>query len=131
MDRGFETPDDFSWNEPVTANVCAAEAFYSAVRRWTLKKENSASGPHTTIEAGGEPIGGIMRLPETIPAAAPPRWTPHVTVKDVDAAGRRTQEDGGTVLVPPTDIPSIGRFCSLPDPQGAVLNAIPYARPSS
>jgi hypothetical protein len=29
--------------------------------------------------------------------------------------------------VPPTDIPNVGRFCVLQDPQGSVVSAITYA----
>ncbi len=33
---------------------------------------------------------------------------------------------GGMMLPPPTDIPDVGRFCVLQDPQGAVVNLITY-----
>jgi len=33
---------------------------------------------------------------------------------------------GGKLLRPPEDIPDIGRFCVLQDPQGATLCAITY-----
>ena len=130
MDRRFETPGDFSWTELMTTDVPAAEAFYSAVLGWKLKKTSLAGGSYTIIEADGEQVGGIMQLPDAAPVA-PPRWTPFVTVQDVDAVARKAEENGGTVLVPPTDIPSLGRFCTLRDPQGAVLNAITYMHPSS
>jgi uncharacterized protein len=36
---------------------------------------------------------------------------------------------GGRVLIEPTDIPGIGRFAVLQDPQGAVLNIMEYGMP--
>jgi len=33
---------------------------------------------------------------------------------------------GGRILVPPTDIPNVGRFCTFQDPQGAILSSITY-----
>jgi Sigma-70, region 4 len=39
-----------------------------------------------------------------------------------DEAAARTQELGGTVLLPPMDIP-VGRFTIVADPQGAVFTA--------
>ena len=48
---------------------------------------------------------------------------------DVDLTAAKAEELGGKVLVPPTDIPRVGRFCVLQDPQGAVLSAITYCRP--
>jgi uncharacterized protein len=43
-------------------------------------------------------------------------------VADADEAAARTQELGGTVLLPPMDIP-VGRFTIVADPQGAVFSA--------
>ena len=43
-------------------------------------------------------------------------------VPDADQAAARAQELGGTVLLPPMDIP-IGRFTVVADPQGAAFTA--------
>jgi predicted enzyme related to lactoylglutathione lyase len=43
-------------------------------------------------------------------------------VADADQAAARTKELGGTVLLPPMDIP-VGRFTIVADPQGAVFTA--------
>jgi len=130
MDRRFETQGDFSWTELMTTNVPAAKAFYGAVLGWKLKDEDMPSGPYTAIEAGGEQVGGMMRMPVAVPQGTAPHWAAYVTVEDVDAVAKRVQQNGGIVLVPPTDIPSIGRVCRFRDPQGAVLNAITYTSPS-
>jgi predicted enzyme related to lactoylglutathione lyase len=61
-----------------------------------------------------------MTLPEQA-AGAPPHWLGYVGSPDVDGTARRAAELGGQVLVPPTDIPNIGRFTVLRDPQGAVI----------
>ena len=31
---------------------------------------------------------------------------------------------GGTIVMPPTDIPNVGRFCQIQDPTGAVFSVI-------
>jgi predicted enzyme related to lactoylglutathione lyase len=54
-------------------------------------------------------------------------WGVYVTVDDVDATAAKAEELGGKILVPPTDIPNVGRFCVLQDPQGSVISAITYA----
>ena len=41
---------------------------------------------------------------------------------DVDAYAGRVTKAGGAVHVPPTDIPNIGRFAMVADPQGAVFS---------
>jgi predicted enzyme related to lactoylglutathione lyase len=48
----------------------------------------------------------------------------YVTVADVDAAATRITELGGSVSVPPTDIPGIGRFAVVGDPTGAYFSII-------
>jgi hypothetical protein len=49
-------------------------------------------------------------------------------VDDVDAIAAKVTELGGRVLVPPMDIPTVGRFATFQDPQGAVISAITNAR---
>jgi uncharacterized protein len=39
---------------------------------------------------------------------------------------RHAEALGAKTLVPPTDIPNVGRFCTFQDPQGAVISAITY-----
>jgi uncharacterized protein len=52
---------------------------------------------------------------------APPSWIGYVAVDDVDATTERVKRLGGTVYVPPSDIPNVGRFSVLADPQKAVF----------
>lgn len=70
------------------------------------------------IMAGPGPIGGIVEE-KAIPAS---HWMPYCSVPDVDAAAARVKELGGTVCVPPTDIPNTGRFAVVGDPQGAYFS---------
>jgi predicted enzyme related to lactoylglutathione lyase len=58
----------------------------------------------------------------------PPNWGAYVTVDDVDATAVLAEKLGGKILVPPTDIPTVGRFSVIQDPQGAVLSAITYVK---
>jgi len=51
-----------------------------------------------------------------------------VTVDDVDKTAEIVQANGGKLLLPPTDISTIGRFCVFQDPQGAVLVVITYTK---
>lgn len=83
-------------------------------------------GTYLVVKAGGKNVGGIMKMPANVPAGTPPSWSTYVTVADVDATARKIVEQGGKLLVPPRDIPNTGRFCTLQDPQGAILNAMTY-----
>lgn len=126
MDR-FKTHGDFSWVELMTTDVPAAKHFYREVFGWKLKESDMpGTGGYTLIKAGGNEVGGMMKLPPDVPSGTPPHWMAYVTVEDVEAVARKVRELGGKVLVPPTEIPQVGRFCTFQDPQGAVISAIQY-----
>ncbi len=70
--------------------------------------------------AGEQSVGGMMETPADAKArGVPPHWMIYVGVHDDDATTARTRSLGGTVNVPPSDIPKVGRFAVLADPQGA------------
>jgi len=128
MKDRFETHGDFSWCELLTNDVEGAKAFYREVFGWEMKDIELEEGPYTIIKAGDRQVGGIMKMPAQVPAGTPPHWESYVTVDDVDAVAERVKEGVGRLLVPPTDIPGVGRFCTFQDPQGAVLCAITYEK---
>jgi predicted enzyme related to lactoylglutathione lyase len=69
------------------------------------------------------PLGGVMTLPDEAKAmGASPHWMGHVEVDDVDATVAQVNAKSGTVHVPPTTIPKVGRFSVIADPQGASLS---------
>ena len=64
-----------------------------------------------------------------LPAEAqemPPAWGAYVTVDDVDARTTQAERLGGKICRPPEDIPDVGRFSVIQDPQGATLMLITY-----
>ncbi|WP_334162279.1 VOC family protein [Phenylobacterium sp.] len=112
----------FIWCELMTPDVAAAKAFYVQLLGWSL--EEMTGGDMTYTLAGpGPAIAGMMELPDDLKAAGvPPNWTGYVDVDDVDAAAEKAKQLGGSVQVPPTDIPDIGRFAVIADPGGAVIS---------
>ena len=119
----------FSWSELMTTDVDAAKQFYGTLFGWETEEFLGAGMPYTLIKVSGETVGGMMApTPECTGKA--PAWGVCVTVDDVDATARQVETLGGKLLHPPTDIPSVGRFCVLQDPQGATLSAITYAERS-
>ena len=52
----------------------------------------------------------------------PPNWMVYFAVDDVDATVAKAQSLGANVLVPGMDIPEVGRFATLTDPQGAAFS---------
>jgi predicted enzyme related to lactoylglutathione lyase len=113
----------FVWYDLMTTDPEAAQAFYTAVMGWGTQVWENSGMSYTMWTAGDKPLGGIMKLPdEAVASGARPHWVGYVAVPDTDATVSRAQELGGKVMVPPTDIPTVGRFAVIADPQGA-LNA--------
>ena len=123
----YKTHGAFSWAELMTADPARAAEFYGSLFGWTV--ENMDMGPQGTyrvVKAAGSSVGGIMALPKDSPGM-PPHWGSYVTVDKVDDTVARCGELGGKVLMPPMDIPGVGRMAVLQDPQGAVINVITYS----
>jgi len=122
----FKTHGAFSWNELVTTDPDAALRFYTTLFGWTTEPMAMAKGgTYHVVKAGEAAIGGVMALPRDA-AGMPPVWGCYVTVDDTDATARQCVDLGGKVIHGPEDIPGVGRFAVLADPQGAVVHVIAY-----
>ena len=112
----------FLWYDLLTTDVAAARAFYRRVAGWSVEIWSAGDEPYPMWTVGDRPIGGVMDLPpEARAQGAPPHWMGYVGATDVDATTARAQELGARVLVAPRDIPEVGRFGVLCDPDGAVF----------
>ncbi len=117
-----------NWNELMTSDPDGAKAFYGALLGWEMKEYPVEDCNYTVIKAGDREIGGIMCLPPEAKALnAPPHWGCYITVDDVDVTVAKAIELGAQVIIAPRDIPEVGRFTVIRDPQGAVINFITYA----
>ncbi len=110
----------FVWHELATAEVKKATAFYSEIFGWSASEENMGpGGMYTMLKLGSTGVGGITAL--TPAEKMPSHWRMYCSVPDVDAAAAKAKDLGGKVAFPPTDIPTVGRFAVVVDPQGAAL----------
>ncbi len=115
----------FVWYELATANVGTAKAFYSDVVGWGTGEVSVPDSTYTLFTARGTPVAGLAKLLEGAgQSGVRPQWIGYVEVGDVDAAAKRVKKLGGTVYVPPTDIPNVSRFSLIADPQGATIALI-------
>ncbi|HJV34819.1 MAG TPA: VOC family protein [Geomonas sp.] len=126
MTDEFRKQGAFSWFELSTTDVRAAEAFYTRLFGWTTEPWTGEES-YRLIKVDGKEVGGIVQT-RADESSRPMGWGIYVTVTDVDATARKASELGGKLLVRPTDIPRVGRFCVIQDPQGGVITAITYAR---
>ena len=112
----------FVWYELMARDTEAAKAFYTKVVGCSTQDASVPGMAYTMFTDGKTPLGGLMAQPaDARKMGAPPSWIGYVAVNDVDATAERIKRLGGTVHVPPTDIPNVGRFSVVADPQSAVF----------
>lgn len=110
----------FVWYELMTTDTAAAKAFYGEVVGWGAQDSGMPGMDYSLFTAGDAQVGGLMDLPkEAREMGMPPMWMGYVAVDDVDAGARKAKRLGGSVHVEPQDIPGVGRFAIVADPQGA------------
>ena len=115
------------WRELMTPKPEDSERFYGELFNWKIRTVPFGPSTYRLVDAGTKEIAGIMAFDKP---GIPPHWCSYVTVDDVDATAARAKEAGGTIANPPTDIPNVGRFAVLLDPQGAVTVAFKSSNPA-
>ena len=112
----------FIWYELITSDPSAAGAFYSAVIGWTIEDSGQTDKDYRQLKMGEAFVGGLMAIP---PGASEmgmrPVWLGYISVDDVPSALTRLKAAGGSEQMPPTDIPGVGCFAMVTDPQGAAF----------
>ena len=107
----------FVWYELTATDPAASTSFYRTVMGWGEKDAGLPDLSYTLLSAGSVPVAGITATTPGVGAG----WTGYVGVRDVDAAVATAVDLGGAVHEAPTDVPGIGRYAVLADPQGARL----------
>src|SRR6185503_13901310 len=120
---GYGGPGFLCWNELGTNDPGKAGQFYSNVFGWTRQPFPGSPIEYTIFNNGDRGVGGMYRItPEMGPI--PPHWLVYFAVEDCDARLQKATELGANVMKPADDIPGIGRFAILTDPQGAAFAII-------
>ncbi len=111
---------DFIWYELITPDPDGARTFYEKVVGWQIEAAPSGPMDYRMISSDNGPVAGLMPLSEEMRrGGARPAWLGYVGVDDVDAMADSIGDGGGAVSIAPQDIPGIGRFAFVADPQGA------------
>lgn len=116
---------EFIWYELLTTNSDAAQQFYSSILGWQTIDSGQTEIDYRILQAKDEEtgqlreVGGLLQLTEEMTqGGARPVWLGYIGVDDVDQTVARISTAGGEVQMPPTDIPDVGRFAMVTDPQG-------------
>ncbi len=110
------------WYDLMTRDVPGSIAFYGKLAGWgTSSMDMGPGGMYTMFMNGDAAVGGVNAMGPEMPNV-PPHWMGAVGVANVDDAARRAESLGGKVVTAPADIPGIGRWAVIADPQGAILS---------
>lgn len=105
------------WAEVGTPDLEAGQRFYGELFGWRTETDSREEmGGYTIAYVGDLPVAALVPLGEE---PQPVTWFVTFAVADVDATVERIKSAGGTVTFEPGDVPGMGRFASVADPQGA------------
>lgn len=122
-------PGSVCWNELMTKNVDRAGKFYADLFHWEPTIKEMGSKKYTVFVKGEAPVAGMDDLPED-GGDVPSHWMVNFAVSNCEASVERAMRLGGKVMVPTTEIPPVGKFSVIQDPQGAAFGMVQMERPS-
>ncbi len=111
------------WRELMTTDVERARAFYGELFNWKIDAgmDMGPAGTYFLAKLGETMVAGIMKAPQEMGMSA---WISVASVADVDATAVAAKENGGKVINPPTTMPTVGRYATIADADGAVLSLL-------
>jgi predicted enzyme related to lactoylglutathione lyase len=112
----------FVWHENVSTDPKRAQEFYNQLFGWQTEVFKAGEVEYPMISVDGKAHGGFP----PVQPGTPPHWAGNVAVEDLDATLEKANGAGGTLIHGPQDIPEVGRFAVLADPQGAVIIAFQF-----
>lgn len=119
----FNEPGAMDWMEVMTREPKRNRAFYAGLFGWRTEDYPGMEN-YTVFQVDGMAHAGMMAMDGPEFAHVPPHWAVYFRAKDADAFVAKAQSLGGTVIVPVTNVPNVGRFAVLQDPQGAYFSIL-------
>ena len=121
---------EFCWTEIITTNLEENTKFYSEIFGWEVNQSTTIGDAMKYLEYNlpdKNPMGGIFEMTQEMcgdDPIPPPHFMNYIAVTDVDETASQAFELGGKIVVPPMDIPNVGRLCQIQDPTGAIFSIL-------
>lgn len=108
-----------AWHELHAKDGPSATAFYVQQFQWKKAQamDMGAAGVYQLIDIGERQLGGIM----SDPAWPTPGWLLYFRADGIEALAARVTEAGGTVVLPPMEVPGGGWILNARDPEGGLF----------
>jgi predicted enzyme related to lactoylglutathione lyase len=117
-----------TWNELMTKDVEKSGKFYTELFDWGTQTADMGGMQYTSFMNGDRPAAGMFQITEEM-GDVPSNWMVYFAVDDCDQTADKAKSLGANIIVPPQDIPDVGRFAVATDPQGAAFAFIKLANP--
>jgi predicted enzyme related to lactoylglutathione lyase len=107
-----------NWVDIMVPDLQTGLSFYTSVLGWSYEDTGPDFNHFRLCQVDGKYAGGIgaVESPEQ-----PVAWTVYLASDDLDATVKLINENGGSVIVGPMDIPETGRFAIAADNTGGVF----------
>ncbi len=102
------------WYELESTDPEKSKAFFGQLLGWQIEPQEMSGMKFELVKSGGQDIATI----NAVEGKGKSHWVPFVSVPDVDATVKTVEEQQGKVVKPAADIPNIGRFAIVADPNG-------------
>jgi predicted enzyme related to lactoylglutathione lyase len=117
FDPDLPVPGRACWNELLSPDDKAAQAFYSAVFGWKEDPmDMGAMGVYRRQMLGDKQVGGMMKNPG---GGAPNAWLVYFLAPDLSGSTQKAKQLGAKALIENVPIPNIGAFSMFVDPVSA------------
>ena len=113
-------PGALTWSQLHTRDQDGAARFLEAAFGW----QKGDFGGMPMFNLGERGIASMADMPPGTPDQVPAFWMAIFATADTDATAAKARELGGQVMAEPFDIPDVGRFAVLADPQGVAFGVI-------
>ncbi|MEU5340562.1 MULTISPECIES: VOC family protein [unclassified Streptomyces] len=107
------------WVEVQVDDPVRASAFYGQLFGWTFFDHGPDYHHYLTARLNGRGVADIGPWPSGEAHPGPPRWLVCFAVESTDTTAEKVVKAGGTLLLPPADVGTHGRFAVASDPAGA------------
>ncbi|MCB9701920.1 MAG: VOC family protein [Myxococcales bacterium] len=123
-------PGALCWYELYARDLESGSAFYADLFGYEIRRGLGSGGqPYYQFGIGAGAAAGAMQLREEW-GEMPAMWMVYFQTDDLDAAIARAESHGGAMIMAPTEVPGVGRFTMLSDPQGAYFMIMEMGAPT-
>jgi predicted enzyme related to lactoylglutathione lyase len=111
----------FVWHQLNTPDAAAALAFYTNVCQWGREswQPDPSQPPYEMWKGSGAAHSGVMQMPPG--AKDPAHWLGYISTPHLDQTIATATAHGGTLCFGPMELPTVGRFAVMADPDGAMF----------